>query len=98
MKREDAARLLGPVDRLSRIEKEVMLGRIEAARAGWFRRNRTGLAGAAVVAAAVCAAVIVLRPASDQAELTARGRGGFSLVVRCADRAPGECRIGDRLV
>jgi hypothetical protein len=86
---------------LSRVEKEAIWGRIEAARAPWWRRRATRL-GAAGLASAIATVVVVLavtsmRPPAD--ELTPRGAGATPLALRCsADREPGDCRRGDRLV
>lgn len=98
MKLEDAARALGPPGRLSRFEQDAILARVEASRGSWLRRHRAhaGAAFAAVAAVAVALIVVVpSKPASD--ELTARGSAAFTLVIRCGERDPGECRPGDRL-
>jgi hypothetical protein len=97
VKLEDAARALGPPGRLSRFEKDAILARVEGSRGGWLRRHRLPLTAALSAAAAIAVALIVLVPATRREELTARGSAGVTLVVRCADRDPGECRPGDRL-
>jgi hypothetical protein len=75
-----------------------MLARIEASRGTWVRRHRLHLAsafGAVAVLAVALVLVVPTKRAPDQ--LTARGTKGFTLVIRCSDREPGECRPGDRL-
>lgn len=101
MKHEDAARALAPAGRLSRLEKEAIWTRIEATRTPWWRRRTTHI-GAVGLASAIATVVVVLtmtslhRPAD---ELTPRGAAGVPLALRCgADREPGDCRRGDRLV
>jgi hypothetical protein len=81
------------------LEKDALLARIESARGGWPRRHRSHLtAGFAAVAVAVALVIMVPARTGPVPELTARGAAGFTLVVRCGDREPGECRAGDRLV
>lgn len=94
----DAARALGPPGRLSRFEQDAILAQVEASRAGWLRRYRAHLGGAFAAIVAVAVALIVIVPNKPSGgELTARGSAGFSLVLRCGERDPGECRAGDRL-
>ncbi len=98
MKLEDAARALGPPGRLSRFEKDALLSRIEASRGGWLSRHRAHLAAGCLASVALAVALVMIvpsRPAGN--ELTARGSAGFTLVIRCGDREPGECAAGDRL-
>jgi hypothetical protein len=97
VKLEDAARALGPPGRLSRFEKDAILARVEVSRGGWLRRHRVPLVAGLSTAVALAVALIVIRPTSRREDLTARGSAGVTLVVRCADRDPGECRPGDRL-
>ncbi len=99
MKPEDAARALGPPGRLARFEKDAMLARIVASRGGWLRRHRAQLAAGGLAAAALAVALVMIVPSTPAGDtLTARGSAGFSLVIRCGERAPGECRPGDRIV
>jgi hypothetical protein len=98
VKLEDAARALGPPGRLSRFEKDAILARVEVSRGGWLRRHRVAVAAGLSTALALAVALIVVTPTTHRDELTARGSAGVTLVVRCADRDPGECRPGDRLV
>lgn len=98
MKLEDAARALGPPGRLSRIEKDAILARVEAGRAGWYRRRRVQVGAAALALTVAAATLFVVRPHETPAELTARGVEKVTLVIRCGDRAPGDCRMGDRIV
>jgi hypothetical protein len=97
VKLEDAARALGPPGRLSRFEKDAILARVEASRAGWLRRHRVHLATGLSAAVAIAIALIVIAPTTQRETLTARGSAGLTLVVHCGDRAPGDCRPGDRL-
>lgn len=77
-----------------------MWAHVESARSPWWRRRATW-GGAAGLASAIATVVVVLavtstRPTDD---LTPRGTAGVPLTLRCgADREPGDCRRGDRLV
>ena len=97
MKLEDAARALGPPGRLSRVEKDAILARVEASRSSWLRRHRAGLGAGLAAALAAAVALVVLLPRDRQDELTPRGANKMTLVVRCGDRDPGDCHLGDRL-
>lgn len=97
MKLEDAARALGPPGRLSRVEKDAILERIEASRRGWLRRHRAALAAGVSAAAALAVALLVIVPRASRNDLTPRGTAEMTLVVRCGERDPGDCRPGDRL-
>ncbi len=98
MKLEDAARALGPPGRLSRVEKDAILARVEASRGGWLRRHRAALwAGVAATMAAAIALVVLLPREGQRDELTPRGATKMTLVVHCGDREPGDCRLGDRV-
>lgn len=93
----DAARALGPPGRLSRYEQDAILARVEASRTGWLRRHQAHLGAAFAVVAVAVALILIVPSTSSGDKLTARGRAGFSLVLRCGERDPGECRLGDRL-
>lgn len=97
MKLEDAARALGPPGRLSRVEKDAILERVDASRSGWLRRHRAAVAAGFAAAAGIAVALLVVMPRASREDLTPRGSADMTLVVRCGDRQPGECRIGDRL-
>ncbi len=98
MKRENAARLLGPAGRLSSLEKEAILDRIAAGNRSWLARHR-GALSAATVAVAAAAILFVVWPsgASGPSTMTARGNASLPLVLRCGAREPGQCERGDRL-
>jgi hypothetical protein len=97
VKLEDAARALGPPGRLSRLEKDAILARVEASRGGWLRRHRAMLGAALGAAVAASVALVILVPRQQRDELTPRGVEQMTLVVRCGDREPGDCLTGDRL-
>ena len=98
MKREDAARLLGPPGRLSRVEKDAIFERIDARGRSWFSRHRNALV-AATFAASAAAVLFLVWPAqtSSTSGLVARGSEDMMFVIRCGEREPGQCQRGDRL-
>lgn len=98
MKRESAARLLGPAGRLSSLEKDAILDRIETRNRAWISRHWGALSTATLAAAAV-AVLFVVWPSgtSGPSTLAARGSASLPLVIRCGEREPGLCQPGDRL-
>jgi hypothetical protein len=101
MKREDAARLLGPPGRLSRVEKDAIFqridGRIGAGGRSWFSRHRNALVAATLAVSAAAVLFLVWPARSSTSELVARGSAEVPLVIRCGEREPGQCQRGDRL-
>lgn len=98
MKTENAARLLGPAGRLSRLEKDAIFERVSSHDRSWVARHWAALS-AATVAVAAAAVLFVVWPAgsSRPSTLTARGSASVPLVIRCGVREPGQCQRGDRL-
>jgi hypothetical protein len=98
MKRENAARLLGPAGRLSSVEKDAIFDRIDTRGRSWLSRHRAALSAAAVAVAAAAVLFVVWPSGSSRpSTLTARGSATLPLVIRCGAREPGQCHRGDRL-